>query len=186
MSSAQRILLALVISSAVVLCSACRETPFELAHDQSAAQNPVGVELRIATIGSATTFRLPEPVKIEEFFTAKYPNQWHIELLEGLNQASVSDQAHVTNGQTSFAVGERYGVVCCDSKHGWLDLDPQRIPAGYTHGKTFVPVWIDKPGKYEFYVTTYRVFSRDQTMNTYEGLGYAVTSSNILKVEVTR
>jgi hypothetical protein len=35
-------------------------------------------------------------------------------------------------------------------------------------------------------VTTYRVFSRGQTMNTYEGLGYAVTSSNILKVEVTR
>ena len=144
------------------------------------------MELRIATLDNAKTFRLPDPVKIEEFFTAKYPRQWHIELLEGWNQASVSDEAHISDGRNSFVVRERYGIICCDSKHGWLDLDPQRIPSGYTHGKTFVPVRIDTPGKYEFYVTSYRVFNRDQTLQTYEGLGYAVTSSNILKVEVTK
>jgi hypothetical protein len=143
------------------------------------------VELRIAIFPDTKTFRLPGPVKIEEFFTSKYPNQWHIELLEGWNEASVSDEAYVSDGHSSFVIGEGYGIVCCDSKHGWLDLDPLRIPSGYTRGPTFVPIRITKPGKYQFYVTTYRVFSRDQTLATYEGRGYAVTSSNTLEVEVT-
>lgn len=183
---AHRIATAIALALTLLVLSACRGTPFQQAHARAVAGNPAGVELRIATLDNAKTFRLPDPVKIEEFFTAKYPGQWHIELLEGWNQASVSDEGHISDGRTSFVIGERSGIICCDSKHGWLDLDAQRIPSGYTHNKTFVPVWIDKPGKYEFYVTSYRVFSRDQALQTYQGRGYAVTSSNILKVEVIK
>lgn len=176
----------LLITAGLILLSGCRETAFERAHDHAVAENPAGVELRIATIGGAKTFQLPYPVKIEELFTAKYPNQWHIEILDGWNQASVSDEADVSDGRMSFVAEEGVGIVCCDSRHAWLDLDPLRIPSRLAQRETFVPIRIWEPGKYEFYITSYRVFSKDQSLKTYDGRGYAVTSSNILRVEVTR
>jgi hypothetical protein len=78
------------------------------------------------------------------------------------------------------------------SKHVWLDLeDPTRLPAyrirqkdgkltlGYRH----LPL-PTLAGKYEVYVTTERVFSRDESTTTYEGEGLPVASGKILDLEV--
>jgi hypothetical protein len=43
-----------------------------------------------------------------------------------------------------------------------------------------------RPGKYKVYITTFRVFDRDHAMTTYSGKGIAVTSENILTVEVVK
>jgi hypothetical protein len=50
------------------------------------------------------------------------------------------------------------------------------------------PEWLtlhlpSKPGKYQVYITTERVFRRNDTTTTYTGKGVAV-SSNILTLEV--
>jgi len=80
---------------------------------------------------------------------------------------------------------------CCDSRHVWLSLDPVRLPyenpintvEGAKHSAPR-SIRFSKPGKYEFFVTTQRVFNRDQEMTTYSGMGYAVTSENALSVEI--
>jgi len=79
------------------LC-ACRKTAFESAHDKAVAENPVGVELRIGIVGGHTKFHVSEAVPIEEYYTAKYRGEWHLEILDGWNEAGVSDQAHISDG----------------------------------------------------------------------------------------
>src|SRR5690242_434102 len=102
------------VACAFLLLSGCRQSAFEQAHGRATAQNPPSVVLRIATVGDVKTFRLPDPVKIEEFFSAKYPRTWYIETADGGNAPTVSDEAYVSDGQTSFMVGGHYGYACCD------------------------------------------------------------------------
>src|SRR6185312_14902003 len=85
------------------------------------------------------------------------------------------------------------GIVCCDSRHVWLSLDPVRLPYPYRINtlegyKSSSPrsIRFSTPGRYQFYVTTQRVFNRDQQMTTYSGLGYAVASENVLSVEIVQ
>ena len=182
----------LVLLLAIVFSCACRETPFEQAHDKAVAENPAGVELHVVVVGGKRTFHVSEAVPVEEFYTAKYPGEWHLEILDGWNEAGVSDEAHLSDGTTARLFG-MMGIICCDSQHVWLSLDPVRLPypspintvEGY---KSSSPRWIrfPKPGKYEFYVTTRRVFNRDQEMKTYQGLGYVVTSEDALSVRIVQ
>lgn len=158
-------------------------------HDKAVAENPAGVELRIAISGGGTEFHVSEPVPVEEFYTAKYSGEWHLEVLDGWNEAGISDEAHVNDGSTASLLG--LGIVCCDSRHVWLSLDPVRLPypnrtntvEGYKSSAAR-SIHFSKPGQYQFYVTTRRVFSRDQEMKTYQGLGYAATSENVLSVKI--
>lgn len=169
---------------ALFLTTSChKKTAFELAHDKAVTENPYGVKMTIATTDGRVKFRLPEPIQLEEFYTAEYPGQWHIEILDGWNGASISEEFHVDNGRASFMIHENYGALCCASRHVWLSSDPTRIPYP---AKSSVPLKIkfSSPGTYQIYMTGHRVFSRDQTFHTDEGLGHAVTSSNILRVEV--
>jgi hypothetical protein len=186
MSCVRRITATLAGLLAIVLLSACRQTAFEQEHARSLAQNPAAIELRIATVGDAKTFRLPDPVKIEEFFSATYPRNWYIETADGWNLPTVSDEAYVSDGQTSFKVGGNYGFICCDSKHLWLDLDPLRVPSGYENRETYWPIPVKKPGKYQLYIVSYRAFGWEQNLITFKVRGPALTSSNILKVEVVQ
>ena len=171
-----------------MVCVACKPSNFDLAHGRAVSENPAGVDLRIATIDGRRKFRVTEQVQIEEFYTAKYPGQWHIEVLDGWNQASVADEDYVSDGVSTsiMKLPENVGFVCCDSKHVWLSLDPVRVPYGSSREHSFIRILVPKPGKYQIWVTTYRVFSRDQSMKTFSGLSYATTSANSLKVEVTQ
>ena len=127
---------------------------------------------------------MSEPIQIREFYTAKYPGNWHIEILDSANEASTLDEAQVSDGKSTST--ERlfpFPFVCCDSRHVWLSLDP--VVLLYRNRQTpYRVLHLPKPGKYEVYVMTRRVFSRDRTMTTYSGLGFAVTSANILKIEL--
>ena len=130
-------------------------------------------------------------MEFEELYTSKYSGQWHIEVLEGWNEATALDIAHITDGSTTWDQPRgSLGVVCCNSRHVWLTLDPVRIPYKLSRNRFQYanPEWHtlnlpSKPGKYEVYVTTQRVFGRDQSTTTYEGKGASV-SSNIVTLEV--
>lgn len=183
-----RLTLTILIGSLLV-SSACKQTPFEATHDRAVRENPPGVDLRIAIGGGRNQFRTSEPVQVEEFYTAKYPGQWHLEILDNWNEASISDEARVSDGKTVRLLSSF--LICCDSRHVWLSQDAVRLPysyrirtlEGYKPPSTRV-IRFEKPGQYEFYVTTQRVFSRDQQTTTYSGLGYGVTSENVLKLEI--
>ena len=59
---------------ALFLTTSChKKTAFELAHDKAVTENPYGVKMTIATTDGRVKFRLPEPIQLEEFYTAEYP-----------------------------------------------------------------------------------------------------------------
>ncbi len=184
----------------ILFLVACSRSEFWRQHDQAVAQNPPGVELEIRTGGDRKQFAASEPVEFEELYTSKYPGLWHIEILEGWNDASNatgSDVVHIADGNTiSNEPREKWaGIICCDSRHVWLSQDPTRVPYKLFPTPTRAnpegwrnPDWHrlhlpSKPGKYQVYLTTERVFGRSDSTTTYQGKGVQV-SSNILTLEV--
>jgi len=180
--------------------SACSHSAFERQHEQAVAQNPPGVELEIRTRGDRKQFAVSEPVEFEELYTSKYSGLWHIEILEGLNTASNatgSDVVHIADGSTILEQPREMwaGIICCDSRHVWLSQDPTRVPYKLSATPTRAnpeglhnPEWHklhlpSKPGKYQVYLTTQRLFGRSDSTTTYEGKGIPL-SSNVLKLEV--
>ena len=179
---------------------ACSHSEFQRQHKQALGENPSGVELEIRTRDGRKQFAVSEPVAFEEFYTSTYSGLWHIEILEGWNEATSatsSDVVHLTDGRTVWNQPreERVGTVCCESRHLWLSQEGTRIPyklsptlfrsnpSGYRN-----PEWLtlhlpSKPGKYQVYITTERVFRRSDSTTTYHGKGVAV-SSNLLTLEV--
>lgn len=180
-----------------LLLVTCSHSDFEDQHTHSLLENPPGVELEIRVRDGRTQFARSETVQFEEIYTAKYSGAWHIEILDGWNVAGISDVVHITDGKTirNEIRQPGAGIICCDSRHVWLSLDPVRLPykplADHARisPKVYVaPQWYalrlpEKPGKYKVYVTTERVFRRSDSTKTYHDKGIPV-SSNILKVEV--
>ena len=175
-----------------VLLGSCHESAFERAHDQAVARNPTGVELQIRLADGSNKVHAGDPVRYEEFYTSKYPG-WSIEIADGMNAASISDSLFITDGKSTWTPKTWPAYVCCDSRQVGLGLDPARLPYRYAQTKAgFKPVGYrqavmpKEPGRYQFYVTTERVFSRDYATTTFHTKGFAVTSDNILTVEVVQ
>jgi hypothetical protein len=179
---------------------ACSHSKFQQQHEQALVENPYGVELEIRTREGRKQFSVSEPVAFEEFYTSKFSDLWHIEILEGMNEASnatSSDVVHLTDGSTVWNQPreERIGFICCDSRHVWLSQEPTRVPYKLTSTTSRSnpegyrnPEWLmlhlpSKPGKYQVYITTQRVFGQGDNTATYHGKGVEV-SSNLLKLEV--
>jgi hypothetical protein len=184
----------------ILFLVACSRSEFRRQHELALAQNPPGVELEIRTRGDRKQFAVSEPIEFEEFYTSKYSGLWHIEILEGWNDASNAtgaDVVHIADGNTiSNEPREKWaGIICCDSRHVWLSQDPTRVPYKLFPNPTRAnpeglrnPEWHrlhlpGKPGKYHVYVTTERLFGRSDSTTTYQGKGIPV-SSNVLTLEV--
>jgi hypothetical protein len=184
--------LILALATTLVV-EACSKSAFERAHVQAVAQNPAGIELQIKTMNGSNKFRAGDLVRFEESYTSRYPG-WHIEVLDGWNEASTADEVFVTDGSSIWKAEEPplWGFICCNSRHVWLSLDPVRVTYQPTqHDDIFMAnhpgcVLPMRPGRYNVYITTFRVFERDHAMTTYGGKGIAVTSENILTVEVVK
>ena len=188
------------IGLTVLLFLSCSRSEFDRQHNQALFENPSGVELEIRTRDGRQQFAASEPVQFEELYTSKYSGLWHIEVLDGWNEASnatSSDVVHITDGKTTWNQAREpfVGWICCDSRHVWLSLDTTRIPYKLFTGQTrnnregwVNPEWYTlhlptNPGKYQVYITTKRVFGRSASIVTYEGKGVPV-SSNVIKLEV--
>lgn len=159
------------------------------------AENPAGIELKIQTRDDRHQLAVSKLVEFEEVYSAKYPGEWQIEILDYWNEASVSTVVYVTDGVKVWSQPRLYGIICCDSRHVWLSLDPVRLPYKLATTATRFnpegaknPEWYTlklpaKPGKYQLYVTTRRVYGSGYSGKTYRGKGVAVTS-DILTLEV--
>jgi hypothetical protein len=187
----------LIVVLLTLALAACSHSGFERQHEQAVLQNPAGVESEIRTSGGRRQFAVSEPVPIEEFYTSKYSGLWQIEVLEGWNDASALDVVHITDGKTIWDQPRQplMGIICCDSRHVWLSLEPTRIPYKLSNTPTRSnpegvknPEWLSlslpkRPGKYRLYLTTQRVFGRGDNTTTPVGKGLPI-SSNILDLEV--
>jgi hypothetical protein len=179
---------------------ACSHSELQRQHERALAQNPPGVELEIRIRGDKRQFAALEPVEFEEFYTSKFSGLWHIEILEGWNEAAnatLSDIVHITDGSTTWNEPREKlaAIICCDSRHVWLSQDPTRVPYKLSANPTRAnpegwrnPDWHklllpSKPGKYQVYVTTWRLFGRSDSITTYMGKGIPL-SSNLLTLEV--
>lgn len=185
----------LIIVLLTLAIAGCSRSEFERLHERAILQNPAGVEMEIHTGGGKKQFALSEPVAIEEFYTSQHSGAWHIEVLEGWNGASDAavDVLHITDGKTIWDEPRQPHsvIICCESRHVWLSLEPTRIPFKQSESNLLGvknPEWLtlrlpNKPGKYRLYLTTQRVFGRGDNTKTYMGKGLPV-SSNILNLEV--
>lgn len=183
--------------TALLFLAACSPSAFERQHEQAVFQNPTGVELEIRTKDGRKQFSVSEPVQFEEFYAAKFAGLWHIEVIDGGNEASAADVVHIRDGTTILNQPREpfVGVVCCDSRHVWLSLDPVRVPykmfanrnhtnlEGYANADWHKPRLPKKPGKYQVYITTARVFGQGTSTTTDMGKGVPI-SSNVLTLEV--
>ena len=179
--------------------TACSRSPFDQSHRRALAENPTGIELEIRTRGGKQQFSVSEPVEFEEFYTSKYSGLWQIEVFEGNNVASnpSSDLVHIADGNTTSDQPRELwvGIVCCNSRHIWLNQEPVRIPYKLRPGRSLAehegwpnPEWHvlhlpNQPGNYRVYVTTHRVFWSGDNKNVLQDRGRQV-SSNVLKLHV--
>jgi hypothetical protein len=170
----------------------CSGSQFERQYEHEIRETPPGVELEIRTRGGRQQFAPSEAVPFEEIYTSKFPGMWHIEILDGWNEAADSEIIHITDGKASWDKPWMYGIICCDSRHVWLSQDPLRLPyklfANRAPERWVNPEWYtlqlpNKPGKYVVYVTSARVFGYTSSTATCHGKGVPV-SSNLLKLEV--
>jgi hypothetical protein len=180
---------------AILFLIACSGSKFERQNEHAVRENPAGVELEIRTRGGREQFAQSEPVLFEEIYTSKFPGLWHIEILDSWNEAADSEIIHITDGNAIWEKPWMYAIICCDSRHVWLSLDPVRLPYKLFANRTSVnpegwvnPEWYtlqlpNKPGKYLVYVTSARVFGYTSSTATYHGKGVPV-SSNVLKLEI--
>lgn len=167
----------------LLLVVSCSKSDFERGHDKALRENPPDIEFVVRTLDGTKKLRVSETLRFEELYTAKYRNQWHIEVLEGWNSASISNVAFINDGKKTWTLnflGRRF--ACCNSRNVWLDLNPTRLP--YPGFLSFRQVRLPrKPAKYQMYVQTARVFDSSTSMKTYSGSGVSV-ASNILEFEV--
>ena len=146
----------------------------------------------IRTVNDKKIFKASEKVEFVELYTSSIWKEWHIEVLENWNESSVSDKIFISDGKQSLALGSVTQMfICCRSRHVWLDDVQTQIPykaSSLPEYSLHVPYrWLKlpaRPGKYQIYVTSHRVFGRDIKLSTPTSKGVPVTSKNILELEV--
>jgi hypothetical protein len=52
----------------------------------------------IRTRNDRRKFAVSEPVQFEEFYTAKFAGLWHMEVIDGWNDATAADVVHISDG----------------------------------------------------------------------------------------
>jgi hypothetical protein len=164
--------LILAIAVAVTTEFARPKTPFEREHAHGEATNPYRVNVELTTADKRHEYREGEVIFFRVHFSSPTQNNYKIDIGEGYSRAASSDQIHISNGEP-FRLYP-YGIVCCGFRLVGLDDE------GYTSSGR--AGWRPKPGDYEVYLTSRRVFPLYVT-EEYEPSSFEVTS-NLLKIRV--
>ena len=109
---------------------ACSKTQFEREHDAAVKDNPWGVELQIKTAGDARKFHRGDTLRFQEFYTAKSPRMWQLEVLDASNAADIANLAYHFRRQCH----EKIALCSERMRHAaggaivTLNTDPVRLP----------------------------------------------------------
>jgi hypothetical protein len=151
----------------------CPKTPFEQAQSRAEAGNPHWLAIELDTADKRHQYKESEFVAFTVSYSSAVGKLYKAEIAEGTSTVAATDVLHLSDGRD---VGLNiFGIVCCSSKLIGLSDDPYIYrPKLQIHLK---------PGEYEMYVTTHRVFPWDVTAEVYEPSEWE-TASNMLKVRV--
>jgi hypothetical protein len=181
--------LPLIIGGCVMLVMAARsQTQFEREHDAALKHNPWGVELRLKVEGDKNKFHAGDVLRFQEFYAAKSPRMWQLEVLEAANTADGANVAYISDGHATEH--EAYATVTSDESK-WrfvtLDTDPLRVPYFNRNTEWHEISLPRQPGRYLIYVQTHRlVLRKGGGLDPATHVGYPLTSNDVLRVEVVR
>lgn len=165
----------------------CSKTQFEREHEAAVKDNPWGVELHIRADGDVRKLHVGDMLRFQEFYTAKSPRMWQLEVLDDANSADAANLAYISDGTNTRI--EPYATSNSNSGK-WrfvvLDTDPLRLPYHPDPSAAFRKVQLPyQPGKYEIYVQTHRlVLRKSGGLDPATHIGYPLTSNDILRIEV--
>jgi hypothetical protein len=168
---------------------ACSKTQFEREHDAAVKDNPWGVELEIKSIGEVRKFHRGDTLRFQEFYTAKSPRMWQLEVLDANNAADIANLAYISDGtSTSKVPYAASSAVCCKWRFVSLNTDPVRLPYRFDGDPD---AWVrevrlpEQPGKYQLYIETHRLLMRKgDGLDPATHTGYLLTSNNVLGFEI--
>lgn len=150
----------------------CQSTPFERAQARAEAGNPHWLSIELDTASGRHEFKESEFITFKVGYSSAVRELYKAETAEGWSRGAASDVLHISDGQTSPF---RSSIVCCDSRIIGLNDEP------YIYRPTFGLRL--KPGIYEMYVTTHRVYSWDIAPKVYSPSEWE-TASNLLTIRV--
>jgi hypothetical protein len=185
----------------VACCIEARAQSFEELHAKGLQQNPPGVTLTISTTDGSGTYHLSDRFHFQLFFTSKELEVYTLELMEGSNAASVSDEVTLQSAEMANPIHTRaglFGVACCDGYRRYVGHLPRL--ATLTFGLQDVERALNfqlgrdglpnaeklKPGDYKIFVQSRRLMrgwpKQGDEYHTVSDI--LVTSSNILRLTI--
>ncbi len=126
------------------------KTPFEWQHARAEAMNPQGLSVELTTADKRTTYHDGEPIIFVAHFSSTARYRYKADVADGSSVAAASDLLHISTGQS---ISNMRGVACCSSRLVGLDGTPFNVATNITLNL--------RPGRYEIYLTSSRVFKWD-------------------------
>lgn len=176
----------IVCGCVLLVMASYPKTQFEREHDAALKDNPWGVELRLTVEGERKKFHVGDVLRFQEFYTAKSPRMWQLEVLENSNSADGANLAFLSDGNATQS--QPYGSGTLGPER-WrfvtLDTDPLRVPHFDKNTEWHEITLPRQPGRYSIYVQTHRlVLRKGEGLDPATHMGYPLTSNDILNVEV--
>lgn len=151
----------------------CPKTPFEQAQARAEAGNPHWLTIELNTADKRRQYKESEFIAFTVAYSSAVSSLYKAEVAENSSLVAATDVIHVSDGhEASLRV---YGVVCCGSSIIGLIEEPYVY-----HPQLRLHL---KPGTYEVYVTTHRVFPWDIVSQVYTPSEWE-TASNMLKLRI--
>src|SRR5204863_1808095 len=165
------------IAIALILgyCLGCSKSPaanFERQNKLGLNQNPKGLRVELTSWNGKKEFHLSEPVPLKLNFFSLDAGKYSLETREGSNSASLSERYQIFPADSVYYDNRLRVFACCHSKQKSLNSEPVSIILSQT-------VRFLKPGDYELYATSNRVFLAEQKREAETGNvdGPTVTST---------
>lgn len=176
----------IITGCVLIVLAASSKTEFEREHSAALKDNPWGTELHLQVDGDKTKFHAGDTLRFKEFYTAKSPRMWQLEVLEAANAADAANVAFISDGnrteRQSYA-----NAIAESSKYRFvtLDTDPLRVPY-FNQSAEWHEIKLPRaPGQYSIYVQTHRlVMRKGGGLDPATHVGYPLTSNDVLHVEV--
>ena len=147
--------------------------PFEREQARAEALNPQWLSVEITTADNRHEYQESESIVVVRRFSSAVRYRYKADVAEGYSMAAETDRLHISNGE-QISLGAT-AIVCCDSRLIGLDDQPY-VPPTLTRLQL-------RPGEYEMYLTSRRVFKWDAAAKEYDPSSFEV-ASNLLKIRV--
>jgi hypothetical protein len=151
----------------------CPKTPFEQAQARAEAGNPHWLQIELDTSDGKRNYKESELIHFTVKYSSAVSSLYKAEVAEGSSGVAATDLLHLSDGRKMGM--HVYGIVCCSSRLIGLNDDP------YIYQPQLRLLL--KPGTYQMYLTTHRIFPWGILPEVYEPSQWE-TASNLLKIQV--